>query len=370
MARACTLTAMWHLRVWPSACVSACLSRRFSEPRRRDEKHDITGGTGAGGTDAITNNTDSSTGNSTGTGTVNSTGISTGSSRGTTSTGRTGDLPGLSPAGSAAAHQLIAGFATQQADDLRGVQLPSGTPLEALWDQACALPDLVSTDAPTSTSETTTTTTDTDTDDDDLPTLIDIDDSDDDDGDDNNDSDDDFGRINAVTANDFDNEYPMRELPSHEAQAARAATNTFISESDDRLRARLFTPTNVVDEVDVQPRPTYPDTGVRVAHPVQLFRPLITLTPKHGPLASLLCDGAEAVELTNEDFWQLLCLWVTLATKDCALASKWAAAGLKPKRSRALGVCTTYAHGGWQCSLGNLRRSSRRWPNTTSAGRC
>lgn len=206
--------------VWMAVCVRfACLPRSFPKPRHRDVKHGSTGNTGVIGTDTTTNNTASST----------------------TSTSRIGHLPGLSPAGSAAAHQLIEGFAKQQADDLRGVQLPSGTPLEALWDQARTLPDLVPANAPTSTSAATTTTTDTDIDADDSPRAIDIDDSDN--GDDDGSDDDDFGSIDAVTANDFENEYPMRELPSHEAQAARAATNTFIGESYDRLKARLYTPT-------------------------------------------------------------------------------------------------------------------------------
>ena len=238
-------------------------------------------------------------------------------------------LHGLTKAGSVAAHKLIDGYAEQQADDLRDVRLPSGISPAALWDLNSTLPSLSSETAPTSTSTTTPSATSL------QKTDTDIDDDDNDD--------DAFGSIVndtrhfATTVNDFENEYPMRALPSYEAQAARAATNSFIAESYDRLETRLYTPTNVVDEVDVQSRPTYPDSGVRVAHPVELFRNLITLTPKHGPLASLLCDGAESFELTGTDFWHLLCLWVTLATQDCALASKWAAAGLKPLRRAKAG---------------------------------
>jgi hypothetical protein len=74
------------------------------------------------------------------------------------------------------------------------------------------------------------------------------------------------------------------------------------------------------DEIAVQPRPDYPDSGIRVEHPRDLFKETITLTPEHGPLAELLCNGKPSLDLTGQEFWDLLCLWVTLSSQDCERA--------------------------------------------------
>jgi hypothetical protein len=60
------------------------------------------------------------------------------------------------------------------------------------------------------------------------------------------------------------------------------------------------------DEIAVQPRPDYPDSGIRVEHPRDLFKETITLTPEHGPLAELLCNGKPSLDLTGQEFWDLL----------------------------------------------------------------
>ena len=115
---------------------------------------------------------------------------------------------------------------------------------------------------------------------------------------------------------------PMRELSEEEATAAKAATNYYIHEPHDRLKTQPYAETNEVDTLTVQQRPEYPESEFEVNHPSELFRDTVTLTPEHGPLAEILCDGTGSIDLSAQEFWELLCLWITLASKDCETARK------------------------------------------------
>jgi hypothetical protein len=134
-----------------------------------------------------------------------------------------------------------------------------------------------------------------------------------------------------TTVSDFTHEFPMRALSAPEAEAANAATNCYIAEPQHRLVQKLYTETNKVDEVVVQDRPEYIDTGVKVDHPVKLFRKSITLTPEHGPLAESLCGKDKSISLTGAEFWDLLCKWVDVSSQLCQNALDRKARGKAPQ---------------------------------------
>ena len=124
----------------------------------------------------------------------------------------------------------------------------------------------------------------------------------------------------------FLHEFPFRSLDESEATAAKSATNNYIPEPVDRLRLRPYEATNKMDSIEVQARPEYPDNGLRVKHPSELFKDTVTLTPAHGPLAELLCAENDTFTLAGSEFWDLLNVWCKLSSKDCEDARRAKAA--------------------------------------------
>ena len=130
----------------------------------------------------------------------------------------------------------------------------------------------------------------------------------------------------------FEDEYPMRPLDTSAAEAA-APTLQYTNEDYNTLASKLYTQTNTILPVPVQPRPKYAGTDISVASPTDLFKDSIRLESKHGPFVEQLLRKSNCthVILNAHQFWDFLVEWFSLMSKRLKNALRRRNVGKQPR---------------------------------------
>ena len=143
----------------------------------------------------------------------------------------------------------------------------------------------------------------------------------------------------------FEDEYPMRPLDTSAAEAA-APTLQYTNEDYNTLASKLYTQTNTILPVPVQPRPKYAGTDISVASPTDLFKDSIRLESKHGPFVEQLLRKSNCthVILNAHQFWDFLVEWFSLMSKRLKNALRRRNVGKQPRHMHSQGQASGVRH--------------------------